>query len=500
MGAGASGGAGGAASGAGGTAGGAGATMGGAAGTTPMSPDGGRESDASPDGDATETSSDASRVDASSPGSDAAQGDSAPLRDGSKGDSSSGSDAQACVTPVAPDPLATQRAACTFVTGAKTTDTLPITEAARAALPIKNVIVLMKENRSFDHLLGQLHTSGQPEVEAIPPAFANRDNANVSVASFHSDTTCINKDPGHQWDDMHAQVNGGAMDGFVKNAANTTMTDGHFVMGTYGPTDLPFYYWLANTFALNDRHFASVRSGTFPDRDFLLLGTADGVMCTGCGFPDPTTPTIFDNLDAAHVTWGAYADDALFDGTLNWTATHKGAHRMSDFRTALANGTLPQVSFVDGVPDVEDEHPTADVQHGEAWTHDIYQAAVTSPLWPGLAVIWTYDEAGGFADHVPPPNQACVARPGVAKDQAFVELGVRVPLAVISPYARPHYVSHVVQEHTAVTRFIEVVFGLPALTSRDANSDALLDMFDFGCPPALLHPPAAPAAGQNGCK
>jgi phospholipase C len=114
--------------------------------------------------------------------------------------------------------------------------------------------------------------------------------------------------------------------------------------------------------------------------------------------------------------------------------------------------------------------------------------------------VWTYDEAGGFADHVPPPNHACVARPNVAADQEFFELGVRVPLTVISPYARPHHVSHVTQEHTAVTRFIEVVFGLPALTSRDANSDALLDMFDFDCPPAFLHPPSAPAAGVGGCK
>jgi hypothetical protein len=148
---------------------------------------------------------------------------------------------------------------------------------------------------------------------------------------------------------------------------------------------------------------------------------------------------------------------------------------------------------------VEDEHPTADVQIGEAWTRRVYQAAVTSPLWPALALVWTYDEAGGFADHVPPPNEACVARPGNAKDLPFVELGTRVPLAVISPYARPHYVSHVVQDHTAITRFIETVFGLGALTSRDANSDALLDMFDFGCTPALMAPPEAPPAGTGGC-
>jgi hypothetical protein len=123
-----------------------------------------------------------------------------------------------------------------------------------------------------------------------------------------------------------------------------------------------------------------------------------------------------------------------------------------------------------------------------------------------MAILWTYDEGGGFFDHVPPPNSACVARPsdppvggnGVP-DSDFYELGVRVPMVVISPYARAGYTSHVVQEHTAITRFIETVFNLPALTDRDANSDALLDMFDFGCPPAFLTPPAAPASGTGGC-
>jgi hypothetical protein len=115
-----------------------------------------------------------------------------------------------------------------------------------------------------------------------------------------------------------------------------------------------------------------------------------------------------------------------------------------------------------------------------------------------MALLFTYDEAGGFFDHVPPPNQACIARSG-ATDAPYYELGVRIPMVVVSPYARPNYVSHVVQEHTALTRLIEAVFDLPALTARDANSDALLDLFDFSGAPPLLQPPAAPAAGTKGC-
>ena len=107
-------------------------------------------------------------------------------------------------------------------------------------------------------------------------------------------------------------------------------------------------------------------------------------------------------------------------------------------------------------------------------------------------------EAGGFADHVPPPEHACVPRP-IPKDAPFFELGTRVPLVVVSPWARPHSVSHVVEDHTAITRFIEGVFDLPALTARDANSTALLEMFDFSGARPLLAPPAAPAAGTGRC-
>jgi phospholipase C len=111
-------------------------------------------------------------------------------------------------------------------------------------------------------------------------------------------------------------------------------------------------------------------------------------------------------------------------------------------------------------------------------------------------LFYTYDEAGGFADHVPPPSNACAASP----DQSmFTELGVRIPLVAISPYAKPHFVSKVDHQHTSITRFIETVFDLPAMSARDANSDALLDMFDF-CTPALLTlPTAMPAAGKGEC-
>jgi phospholipase C len=415
------------------------------------------------------------------------------------------SESGACPSPVPADPLASQRTACTFAGGALVKDTLGIGDAARAAIPIHNVIVMMKENRAFDHLLGQLHTK-VPAVEAIPAGFTNPGGDGGTVAPFHQTTTCIPHDPDHQWAAMHTQVDNGAMDGFVSSAASSTATDGLYAMSYYEATDFPFYYWLASTYPLNDRHFASARSGTYPDRNFLLLGTADGVQSTGAGYPLATTPTIFDALDKASVTWGAYSDGSLVGGTLGWLPGQKGTGTFATFLSLVDAGTLPQVAFVDGVDNVTDDHPTANVQDGEAWTRTIYEHVTASKLWPHTALLWTYDEGGGFFDHVPPPNKACIARPGNppvggngTPDSAFFELGVRIPMVVISPYARAGYTSHVVQEHTAITRFIETVFNLPALTARDANSDALLDLFDFDCPPAFLTPPAAPASGTGGC-
>ncbi|MFI5300883.1 MAG: phospholipase C, partial [Polyangiales bacterium] len=339
----------------------------------------------------------------------------------------------------------------------------------------------------------------QPAADLAPTTFTNPDKSDAGVTPFHATTTCIGYDPDHQWAAMHNQVNGGKMDGFVTSAANTTGGDGHFVMGFYDETDLPFLHFLASTYALNDRHFAAVRSGTFPNRDYLLLGTSDGVTATQYAtWPSPTLPTIFDELTAAGVTWAVYADDHPLEETLNNPA--KNWEKLNPWKPVsqlisdLNAGTIAQVVFVDGKENVDDEHPTADVQVGEAWTKSIYDAAVASSVWSSTAILLTYDEAGGFADHVPPSNAACLARPA---DSAFFEAGTRIPFIAISPWARRHFVSHVVEDHTAITRFIEAVFDLPALTARDANSNGLLELFDFNCAPAAIA--AAPAAGTGGC-
>ena len=405
--------------------------------------------------------------------------------------------AQACSTPIADDPHLADRLACKFAAGAMPADTL----ALPPSIPIQHVIVVMKENRSFDYLFGALGAM-QPDAETFPAGFTNPDPHGAPVAPFHAHTTCEPDDPGHQWQAMHDQIDGGKMDGYVNVAADYIGNDGWFALSYLDQTDLPFYYWLASTFTVADHYYPSVRSGTFPNRDYMLLGTSGAVMSTGTTvWPDPSLTIIFQELDAAGVTWSTYADagDEPFEGCLDdpnhvWEG-QRGFKQTSDLLGELASGTLPQVAFIDAREGVADEHPPADVQVGEAWTKELYDAWAASPERDSTVILLTWDESGGFFDHVPPPSDACLARPA---DTQFFELGTRVPLIAISTYARPHHVAHTRKEHASITRFIEAVFGVPALTARDANADALFDMFDFGCAPQTLA--AAPAPGAGGCR
>jgi phospholipase C len=391
-----------------------------------------------------------------------------------------------CPSAVRTDSRIAERAACTFGPLAEVAETLAFMPTERARIPVRHVIVVMKENRSYDQLFGKLFERGQPDSEPLLDSATNLDADGTQVHPFHAATTCLPDLP-HQWKALHADVHGGLMDGFVTSALRPD------AMAFYDSRDLPFYYFLANTFAIADRFFPSVLSGTWPNRDYLLLGTSDHVRVTGGRTPDAALPTIFSRLTERGVSWGVFSSDPPFEGALGWSTEHPGVATMDAFFEQLADGSLPQVVFVDGQDFREDEHPPADLQVGEAWSHQIYQAARGSPLWPSLALFLTYDECGGFYDHVAPPT-GCAA---LASDEAFRELGVRVPLLVISRFARPHFVSHVQHEHTSILRFIELLFDLPALTARDANSDALLDMFDFACPNDAIAEPPAP--GSGGC-
>jgi phospholipase C len=407
------------------------------------------------------------------------------------------------------DPNADKRTACTFKAGDKVADTIGDVAAAKAK--IGHVVVMMKENRSFDMILGELSKT-VTGVEPTPSDFSNPDTTGASAARFHQTDLCNPLDPEHQFDNQHANWDDGKNDGFVKNASahssdalgRPATTDGHFVMGYYDAGDLPFYYWLASNYAVADHYFCSSLSGTWSNRLFLYAGSSYGVKVTG-GAPVPSSVkghTLFDALDAAGVDYGIYSDDAepldfaMF--TIGFDSTNPKVHPTADFFAAATAGTLPKVVFIDALENKEDEHPPADVQLGEQWSKKVYDAVTSSPNWLGsdgkaTALIYTYDENGSFADHVPPPS-ACLPSSDLTE---WDHLGFRVPFVLVSPYAKKKFVSHGTHSHTSVTRLIEAIFDLPAMTARDANSDALLDMFDFGC--AAVTPSGAPAAGTGGC-
>jgi phospholipase C len=377
---------------------------------------------------------------------------------------------------------------CAFEAGAHPAATVGLTEDERRAIPITHVVVVMQENRSFDHYFGKLSEQGQPDADGIPPDYSNPDLAGRAVRPHHLPSTCVPDDPPHQWDAMHAQWDDGRMDGFVRVSARAH-GDGHDAVGFYDGRDLPFYYWLARTFAISDRHFSPVLGGTWHNRHFLYAATSKRNGKTG---QLTSAPTIFDALDRARVAWKVYTESGVRQDCIGWARPHPKVASFEAFVADLTAGRLPPVTFVD--PTDTDEHPPNDIQNGEAWFRKIYVAATASPLWPRLAIFLTYDEAGGFFDHVAPPP-ACPPSPELAE---FDRLGTRVPFVLVSPWARPHHVSHRITDHTALLKLIELLHDLPALSARDANADALLDLFDFDAP-SLLRPAAPPASGTGGC-
>jgi phospholipase C len=286
-------------------------------------------------------------------------------------------------------------------------------------------------------------------------------------------------------------------------------------MGYYDQEDIPFYYELASTFAMSDRYFSALLGSTYPNRYFLAAGTSFGIVSTKItNLAPPGVPNVYRALNAKGVSWKTYATTLasifLFPDFAATQSDH--VFPADQFAIDAASGTLPQVSFVEAgfaqAPSVEtDEHPPADMQLGQHWVWQQVTALTRSPLWPSSALFITYDEHGGLYDHVPPPA-ACApddTPPALNPELGgFDQLGFRVPLIVVSPWARRHYVSHAVHSHTSILRFLEAKFDLPALTKRDANSDALLDLFDFESSPRIDVPefaePSIDATRLDACR
>jgi phospholipase C len=295
------------------------------------------------------------------------------------------------------------------------------------------------------------------------------------------------------------------MDGFPAQNVVASNPTGRRALGYYDASDLPFYYRLANDFGIGDRYFASVPGPTYPNRFYEMAGTSFGH--TENDRPPPggfTQPTIFGRLQDAGISWKVY--DAQFP-TASFFADVQ-AHMdhlqpISQYMADAAAGTLPQVAFIEPtyvgkVTQESDEHPPSNIQVGQEFTAGVVRALMTSPNWSSSAFLLTWDEHGGYYDHVAPPaapkpdDIAPILRPTDTR-AAFDRYGVRVPFLAVSPFSKPHFVSHRISDHTSILRLIEQRFRLPPLTRRDARANSLLEYFDFAHP-HFRTPPTLPAA------
>jgi phospholipase C len=407
-------------------------------------------------------------------------------------------------------------------------------------MPFDHLIVVMMENHSFDNLLGALPLTN-PAVQGLKFDAAGKatcsnpgtNHTPAEVFSFPVTNTAQATNVAQSWKATHQQINGGAMDGFVRSSGAVEP------MGYYTPEVLPFAYSLANNFTVGDHWFCSMPGPTYPNRRFLLAGTAFGGTVTSAGSlfdSPPHTGTIFDRLSEAHINWCDYFTDVPMTAVIPSIILKHADHHASieKFFHDCQAGTLPAVSFVDPgigavssiartlnslpspVKDIlgvlganfsdstpgETEEDPQNMYYGEAWAHSVIEAVLQSPKWRRTLLIYTYDEHGGYYDHVAPPRAIPPDRtppslqPGDPPGD-YGEYGPRVPAIVVSPFSRPGGVTGVIHDHTSILATIEEKWNIPALTARDANARTVMDFLDTGSealatPPFIQVPPKPP--------
>jgi phospholipase C len=424
---------------------------------------------------------------------------------------------------------------------------------------IEHVVILVQENRSFDSYFGgyrgvlgfgdprplPLPGPGGQNVFAQPgypaPGFGGH------LYPFHLDTAkngeCVN-DITHDWGPQHRSWNAGAMDGFVRQHVQGEGADhGAVTMGYYRRSDLPFYYALADAFTVCDHYHCSVLGPTDPNQLYLVSGTLDpagqhgGPLVETLGTNRPVATGILswttmpEQLQARGVSWKVYSGDNTtptedspfplfrqYHERPELTASGLLPTFPGDFQADAARGVLPQVSWVYAAI-TQSEHPPAPVTYGEHTAALVLDALVGNrALWAKTALFITWDENGGFFDHVAPPvppdaelGEFITARPlPSAADEIAgpIGLGFRVPLLVVSPFSRGGLVCSDTFDHTSLLRFLERRFGaeVPNLSAwRRASTGDLVSAFNFAAgadatAPSLPAPsPADPRVTTSNC-
>jgi len=360
--------------------------------------------------------------------------------------------------------------------------------AAAEITPIKHVIAIMQENHSFDNYFGTYPTANGSLVNSITSKLQPVDGLPVGVC-LPQGTTCVSPYPAsasNTLNPIEGQViyeqdyAAGKMNGFAQFS-------GTQAMAYFDYHQIAAYWDYAEEYGLADRYFASALSTTTPNR--LLLMAGDSPVANNYGPPPylEYNRTILDELDAHGLSWG-YFDFVNASGSsknvypfnyfLNSTSQISD---VSKFLGDLSSGTnLPAVSFVNSLGSgAFDEHPPENVTDGELWVVSIVNAVMSSSYWDSSVVLITWDEGGGYFDHVAPPQLFTIEN----GNQSLSGYGQRVPLLVISPYAKENYVSESVLNHMSIVRFIEYNWNLPTLNRNVMASNNLLEFFDFASPP-----------------
>ena len=367
-------------------------------------------------------------------------------------------------------------------------------------LPIDTFVVLMMENRSFDHYLGWLPGADGRQAGLV---YTDRNGNQVPTQPLAPDWQgCAHPDPDHSWNGGRLQVNGGAMDGFLRSGSSDV-----FAVSYYQEHDLGFLPSAAKTFTTFDRFFCSVLASTYPNRAYMhaaqSYGKQDNSLPPSPGFPDTT---IFAALHAKGISSRYFYNDFPFTALWGQPGIQR-ASRVEEYYARAEAGTLPAVSFVDPAFANEtggtsgDEHPHGDVRVGQAFVSDVVHAFMESPQWKRGALFIVYDEWGGFFDHVRPPRvpDALESRDPT---QDFGQMGIRIPAVAISPWVRRGYVSHTVYGFESILKMIRYRFGLRPLTRRDAYAANIARSFDWESKPRLGRPhlpdPATVVAQQCG--
>lgn len=387
--------------------------------------------------------------------------------------------------------------------------------AAGAMLPspdssgVEHIVVLMMENRSFDHLLGWM-----PNANGRQAGLQYIDKSGVAHSTYRLATFagCSQTDPDHSYVGGRSEYNAGEMDGWLRTGTNDT-----FSIGYYEEADLPLFSTLARNYTTLCNYFPSIMSSTFPNRIFQHSAQTDRLDNS---LFISTLPTIWDRLLNAGISCKYYFSNAPFLGL--WGPKYIGISALySEFLTDAGHGRLPAVSFLDpwftAFDDGNDDHPFADLRNGEIFLRQVVEALANGPDWSKTVLVINRDEWGGFFDHVIPPRAAAANAVDTDIIDGKTLLGCRVPVLVISPFSkgRPDKprINSLTCDHTSVLKFIEWRWQLQPLTARDASNDIanLALALDFSNPdtslPALpvINPPsklcsddeARPAAGDQ---